>query len=79
MATRRPPWADLTLVRSDAGDQQRRESQACRGRLATQRPGFGDQGCGQSGQRQHRHDKAVAAEALPETASGVKQARISKA
>jgi hypothetical protein len=78
MATRRPSWADLALVRSDAGDQQRRESRSSRGRFAPQRPGFADQGHGQLGQRQQRHHKAVAAEAFPEAASGVEQARVSQ-
>jgi hypothetical protein len=39
--------------------------------MTPQRPGFDDQGLGQLWQRQQGHDKAVAAEALPEAASGV--------
>jgi len=79
MATWRPSRANLALVRSDAGDQQRRELRSRRGRFAPQRPGFADQGHGQLGHRQQRHHKAVAAKAFPEAASGVEQARVSHA
>lgn len=71
MATRRSTWADLALVRSDTGDQQRRDLCACRGFLPPEGPGLGNHRCGQLRPGQQRQDKAVATEAFPETASSV--------
>lgn len=78
MTTRCPTRADLTLVRADTGKQQRGECRACRGLLVAKGPCLGNQSRDQLRSGQQRQDKAVAAEAFPETASSVDKARVAK-